>query len=142
MKYGYKTLNLKIKCTRFENIYTCSTHNNSSDSLVKANHGFKEKKETGETEMRSNFVQTWVSVPTAQPRPQRIYFNAFKNLTPFMTKLVGARNVQLVGRYYRVLLRTTVTYFLHPYYVSLLILVLPGPSHSHSPRPLSTKLLI
>jgi hypothetical protein len=54
---GHKTLNLDIKCTRFENIYTYSTHNNSSDWSVEANHGFKIKKRQHETQIWSNFVQ-------------------------------------------------------------------------------------
>ncbi len=48
---GHKMLNLNIKCTRFENIYTCSTHNNSSDWSVEANHGFKIKPREHETQI-------------------------------------------------------------------------------------------
>jgi len=76
---GRKTLNLKIKCTRFENICTSSTHNNSSDWLVEANHGFKIRQ--GETKIRQILCKS--EFPYLA---HWIFFNVLKNLTLFMTK--------------------------------------------------------
>jgi len=49
---GIKWLELRIKCTRFENIYDCSTHSKSSDELKT----ISKNKGQDETEIWSNLV--------------------------------------------------------------------------------------
>jgi hypothetical protein len=82
LKYGYKRWERGIKCTRFENIYSCNTHNNINDWLIRKN-------KTAEFQIWSNWMLIWVSVPVQAQ--YTLSFTGFLKEShhlydPFMTK--------------------------------------------------------
>jgi hypothetical protein len=85
-------LELGIECMRFENIYSCNTHNNINLWLIKKN-------KMGKFQIWPNWMLIWVSVPV-QAQYTLFFTGFFKKSHPLYDQTGGSSALlALLGKY-------------------------------------------